>query len=507
MKNITLHKLLNSVGIIIPSEFINSEINNISFNSKDSKKGTLFLGRLGTKVDGGIYWQDAINNGAEAAIISKEAAKTFDDINLRRVLILENPLDYIFGQIISEFWNRPTRELKLIGITGTNGKTTIAFLLEYLLKDLGKKVALFGTLYNRWPNFKEVSTHTTDFADKLQPKLNEARKANVEFGIMEVSSHALAQSRISGCEFIATIFSNLSQDHLDYHPDMESYFETKKQLFKSPYLISKDSFAVINIDNDWGVKLFNNINALSLLISINNSERFLDYEDYFYITNKKITNKGSYFLFHTPSQEIEFFIPLVGEFNLMNALQAITVLYQLGFSLEAISNSIKSFPGVPGRMERVEIREKEFKKELPMVIVDYAHTPDGLEKVLDSISKFATGKIVTVFGCGGDRDSNKRSKMGSIAENLSDFIFITSDNPRTENPREIIDDILSGIKNKDKIFIEIDRYSAIKKAIQFAKIDDIVLIAGKGHEKYQILKNKTIEFDDKKVAYNFLINK
>ena len=506
-KNINLHKLLNSVGILTPSEFINSEIKNISFNSKDVEKGTLFLGRAGTKVDGGIYWQDAINNGAEAAIISKEVAKHYDKINYHRVLVLDQPLDYIFGQIISEFWNRPSRELKLIGVTGTNGKTTITFLLEYLLEELGQSVALFGTLYNRWPGFSEESHHTTDFADKLQPKLNHARNANVDFGIMEVSSHALAQKRISGCEFIAAIFTNLSQDHLDYHFNMQSYFKSKMQLFKFPYLLSKDSFSVINIDNVWGLKLLKNIDSSSFIISTNKNEKFLGNKNYFYVTKKELTKSGTSCLFHTPSQEIELFIPLVGEFNLMNALQAITVLYKLGFPLKSISKCIKSFPGVSGRMERLIIKEQDFKNHLPVVIIDYAHTPDGLEKVLESLRNFAERKIITVFGCGGERDSNKRSKMGSIAEKLSDFIFITSDNPRKENPKKIIADILSGIKNKDKIIIDIDRYCAIEKAINFAENNDIVLIAGKGHENYQILKNKTIDFDDKKVALHFLIER
>tara|TARA_Y100001970_G_C14258319_1_gene877355 strand:- start:11769 stop:13307 length:1539 start_codon:yes stop_codon:yes gene_type:complete len=504
MKKISLHKLLNLVGIVPPSELINSEIKNISFNSKDVNKGTLFLGRLGTKIDAGIYWQDAINNGAEAAIISKEVAEICKEINYNRVLVLDQPLDYIFGQIISEFWNRPSRKLKLIGVTGTNGKTTITFLLEYLLKKLGKRVALFGTIYNRWPNFTEDSTHTTDFADKLQSKLNDAIKANVEFVIMEVSSHALDQKRISGCEFIASIFTNLSQDHLDYHFDMEAYFQTKMKLFNPPYLLSDNSFAVVNIDNAWGNRLLKNIDSTSLVISLNKTAKLKDYQNYFYVTRKVFTNTGTSCLFHTPSEEIELFIPLVGEFNLMNSLQAITVLYKLGFPLKAISNSVKSFPGVPGRMEIVKIKEKDFNKNLPTVIIDYAHTPDGLKKVLDSLRFFTKGKIITLFGCGGDRDSKKRPQMAAIAEELSDFIFITSDNPRTENPKKIIEDIVTGIKNKQKINIEIERYVAIKKAINFAKKNDMVLIAGKGHENYQILEDKTIDFDDKKVAYHFL---
>tara|TARA_B100000674_G_scaffold115453_1_gene86718 strand:- start:11262 stop:12800 length:1539 start_codon:yes stop_codon:yes gene_type:complete len=507
MKNISLHVLLNSVGISPPSGFINPKIKNISFNSKDVEKGTLFLGLKGTKVDGGIYWKDAINNGAEAAVISKEAQKSFGEIDYRKVLVLDGPLDYIFGQMISEFWNRPSRELKIIGVTGTNGKTTITFLLEHLLKNLGKEVALFGTLYNRWPDFSEHSAHTTDFADKLQPKLNAARKANAEFVIMEVSSHSLAQNRISGCEFIAAIFTNLSQDHLDYHIDMESYFQTKMKLFKYPFLSSNDSFSVVNIDNEWGIRLINQVQSSCLAVSANKDKNFFNKHNYFYISNKELTNRGSYCLLHTPCEVIQLFVPLVGEFNLMNALQGIITLYNLGFPLKDICNSMKSFKGVPGRMERVEIIENDKKNLLPNVIIDYAHTPDGLKNVLDSIKNFAEGKIITVFGCGGDRDSKKRPIMGSIAEKFSDQIFLTSDNPRTENPNKIINDILNGIQNRNKIIVDINRYSAIQKAINLGKSDDIILIAGKGHENYQILKNETIDFDDKKVANSLLIEK
>ncbi len=511
MSNIQLHELLNSVGISPPSEFINSKIKNISFNSQDVQKGTLFLGLKGTKVDGGIYWKDAIDNGAEAAVISTEVGKSFREINYHRVLVLDGPLDFIFGQIVSEFWRRPSREIKLIGVTGTNGKTTITFLLEHLLKNLGKKVALFGTLYNRWPDFSEQSSHTTDFADKLQPKLNAARKAKAEFAIMEVSSHSIAQKRISGCEFIAAVFTNLSQDHLDYHIDMDSYFQTKMELFKSPYLSSNDAFSVVNIDDKWGIKLINQLDSSCLAVSINQDnnrdKKIFDDHNYFYISNKKLTNQGSYCLLHTPSEEIQIFIPLVGEFNLMNAIQAIITLYNLGFPLRDICNAIKSFRGVPGRMERVKIIENDIKNLLPNVIIDYAHTPDGLKNVLEAIKKFASGKIITVFGCGGDRDSKKRPIMGSIAEKFSDYIFLTSDNPRTENQNDILNDILKGIKNKNKIDVDIDRYSAIKKAINLGKSNDIVLIAGKGHENYQILKNKTIDFDDKVIASDLLIEK
>ena len=267
MRSIKLHKLLDLVGIIPSSNLIDQEINNISFNSKEVQKGTLFLGMPGLNVDGGKFCIEAIENGAEAAIIGSAAKERIGSIDRERILVIEDNLDYIFGQIVAEFWNRPSRKLKLIGVTGTNGKTTITFLLEYLLKKLGKKTALFGTLFNRWPGFSEVASHTTDFADKLQKKLNAAVEAESEFAILEVSSHSIAQKRISGCEFEAAIFTNLTQDHLDYHSDMESYFQTKRKLFLPPYLIEKDGISVLNHDDHWISKLSSDLEKRSSIVS------------------------------------------------------------------------------------------------------------------------------------------------------------------------------------------------------------------------------------------------
>ncbi len=507
MRSIKLHKLLSLVGIVPPSGLLNPEINNISFNSKEVQKGTLFLGKPGLNVDGGKYYIEAIENGAEAAIVGPSAKHNIGSIERERVLVIEDNLSYVFGQIVAEFWNRPSRKLKLIGVTGTNGKTTITFLLEYLLKKLGKKTALFGTLFNRWPGFYEVASHTTDFADKLQKKLNAAVEAHSEFAILEVSSHSIAQNRISGCEFEAAIFTNLTQDHLDYHLDMESYFQTKRKLFFPPYLIEKDGISVLNHDDPWISKLSSDLEKGSTLVSTKITRSEFKNDDFFYVTDKKFTESGSTCIFHTPTEKIKLFVPLVGEFNLMNAIQAITILYKLNFSLKELSKLIQSFPGAPGRMEKIEIDDNNVSRLLPTVIIDYAHTPDGLKKVLQSIKKLCEGKLITVFGCGGDRDRSKRALMGSIAEEFSDHVFITSDNPRSEEPQKIVNDILMGIEKREKITIDIDRFKAINKSIKFANKEDIVLIAGKGHEDYQILNDKVIDFDDRKIAYKLLQEK
>ena len=304
MPKITLHKLLDLVNIQPTALLLNPLINNISFNSKEVTKGTLFLGLPGSSSDGGIYWKDAINNGAEAAIISNQAAKISKELDHKKVLVLDKRLDYLFGQLISEFWNRPSRKLKLIGVTGTNGKTTVSFLLEYLSIKLGNRTALFGTLFNRWEGYLEKSSHTTNFADKLQPKLSAALEAGVEVVIMEVSSHSISQKRISGCEFDAAVFTNLSQDHLDYHSDMENYFQTKMELFKSPYLIKKGSYSVINADDKWGIKLLDNLNSNPLKISIKN--RNFKKDNFFYATNIHFNENGSFFVLHTPLIQLNF---------------------------------------------------------------------------------------------------------------------------------------------------------------------------------------------------------
>ncbi len=504
MRSIKLHQLLSLVGIVSPIDLVNSEINDISFNSKEVAKGTLFLGMTGLNVDGGEYCIEAIKNGAEAVIIGTAVKNQVGSIDPKKILVLEGDLDYIFGQIVAEFWNRPSRKLTLIGVTGTNGKTTITFLLEYLLRKFEKKVALFGTLFNRWPGYSEKSSHTTDFADKLQKKLNSAVESGSEFAILEVSSHSIAQNRISGCEFNAAIFTNLSQDHLDYHSSMDSYFQTKQRLFLPPYLSEKKGTVVLNWDDLWISKLSSQIKKRSSLVSTKKIKNESANEDFFYVTNKKFTENGSSCIFHTPEEKINLFVPLVGEFNLMNAIQVITILYKLNFSLKDLSRSIKSFPGVPGRMEKIEVENNDFSALLPTVIVDYAHTPDGLNKVLQSIKKICEGKLITVFGCGGDRDTGKRPLMGSIAEEFSDYIFITSDNPRSEDPKKIVSEILKGIKKRNNIKIVIDRFKAIKASIEFAKKGDIILIAGKGHEDYQILNDKVIDFDDRKIAYKLL---
>jgi len=381
MRSIKLLKLLDLVGIIPSSNLIDQEINNISFNSKEVQKGTLFLGMPGLNVDGGKFCIEAIENGAEAAIIGSAAKEIIGSIDRERILIIEDNLDYIFGHIVAEFWNSPSRKLKLIGVTGTNGKTTTSHLIEFLSSSLGNSSALFGTLINRWPNHEETSKYTTTFAVPLQAQLSKAVRAGVEYAAMEVSSHALSQNRVAGCDFSGAIFTNLSRDHLDYHDSMESYFEAKASLFRSHLIEDDGPRSVVNIDDKWGALLAKELNQKCWTCSLKENFQIREKPD-LYISNLQIMQDGYTGKLHTPFGAENFFSPLIGDFNLMNILQAVGILVQRGLPLNGLLAALKKFPGVPGRMQLINMDGFKVKDGYPLVIVDYAHTPDGLQNAL-----------------------------------------------------------------------------------------------------------------------------
>ena len=397
------------------------------------------------------------------------------------------------------FWGNPSNQMCLIGITGTNGKTTTSYLIEFLTSSLGNPSALFGTLINRWPNHEEASTYTTTFAVPLQAKLSKAVEAGVQYASMEVSSHALSQNRVAGCYFSGAIFTNLSRDHLDYHTSMESYYAAKASLFRSYLIEDGNPRSVINVDDKWGGFLAKELNHKCWTCSLKEKSKTREKPD-LYVSNLRITQDGYTGKLFTPFGSGNFFSPLIGDFNLMNTLQAVGVLVQRGFSLNDLVLALNHFPGVPGRMELINIDGFKVKDGYPLVIVDYAHTPDGLQNALIASRSLTNEKLICVFGCGGDRDKGKRSKMGEVASKFADYVVITSDNPRQEDPIEIIKDIQKGLTLDSKTFVETDRSLAIQIAIEKAMKNDVVLIAGKGHEDYQILKDQTIHFDDREQA-------
>ena len=483
----------------VPSGLANPEINNLSCDSREIEKGDLFLGLEGEKVDGGTFWAKAIDRGACAAIISQNASRLSPPTNEDPVVIIPDPVSLFIGQLASEFWGKPSNEMCLIGVTGTNGKTTTSYLVEFLTSALGASSALFGTLMNRWPNHEEISTYTTSFAVPLQEQLSKAVEAGVEYASMEVSSHALSQNRVAGCYFSGAIFTNLSRDHLDYHDSMESYFDAKARLFRSHLIEDGYPRSVVNIDDKWGALLAKELNQKCWTCSLKENSKSREKPD-LYFSNLQIMQDGYKGKLHTPLGSENFFSPLIGNFNLMNILQAVGILVQRGFPLNDLLGALNKFPGVPGRMQRINMNGFQVKDGYPLVIIDYAHTPDGLQNALIASRSLTKNKLICVFGCGGDRDKGKRAKMGEVAAKFADYIVVTSDNPRQEDPIEIIKDIQTGISVDSEILVEPERSIAIQFAIAKAAKNDVVLIAGKGHEDYQILKNQTIHFDDREQA-------
>jgi UDP-N-acetylmuramoyl-L-alanyl-D-glutamate--2,6-diaminopimelate ligase len=485
-----LRELLASVdGVVqLPQHpAVDTEIKGLKTNSHACVPGDLFIGMPGTRVDGGDFWQSAIASGAVAAIISPEAAQKHPPTPSACVITADE-MTKVCAQLAATFYGYPGQKLKLVGVTGTNGKTTTSHLVEYFLQLANLPTALMGTLYTRWNGFVQTAVHTTPFAVELQQQLATAVDAGNEYGVMEVSSHALAQGRVMGCQFEVGVFSNLTQDHLDFHRDMEDYFAAKALLFSPQYLKGR---AIINADDAYGKRLIASLNSQKVWsYSVDDSTASLWMSDLNYQPN------GVSGTLHTPKGEVAFRSPLVGQYNLENLLAAVGAVLQLGLDLQLVASAIPEFPGVPGRMERVQIIQEQDIS----VIVDYAHTPDSLENLLKASRPFIPGKMICVFGCGGDRDRTKRPKMGRIAAELADVAVVTSDNPRTEDPERILQDILAGIPETVKPIVICDRATAIRTAILQAQPGDGVLLAGKGHEDYQILGTEKIHFDDREHA-------
>nr|MCU0538197.1 UDP-N-acetylmuramoyl-L-alanyl-D-glutamate--2,6-diaminopimelate ligase [Hydrococcus sp. Prado102] len=374
---------------------LDREVKGICTNSHACQSGEIFIGMPGTRVDGGEFWQSAIASGAIAAIISPQAATkyppTFD-----ACVVLVDDIVSACAEVSAAFYSNPSQQLKMIGVTGTNGKTTTTHLIEFFLTQAQLPTALLGTLYTRWAGFQETAVHTTPFAAQLQQQLAEAWGAQNQYAVMEVSSHALAQGRVKECSFEVAVFTNLTQDHLDFHKDMEDYFSAKALLFNPDYLKGR---AIFNLDDPYGKRLIDNIASDKIWsYSVSNSDAD------FYTSDLQYQSDGVSGVLHSPAGKIAFQSPLVGQFNLSNLLAAVATVLHLGLNLETVIQHLPQFTGVPGRVERVRISEKQDIS----VIVDYAHTPDSLENLLKASRPFISGKMICVFGCGGDRDRTKR---------------------------------------------------------------------------------------------------
>lgn len=484
-----LRALLEALAVdvsAIAHPALDTEVQRLVTNSHACQPGDVFIGMPGTRVDGGDFWASALAAGAIAAVISPQAAQKHSPSPNDCVIVFDD-VAAVCAQAAAVFYGYPATQMQLVGVTGTNGKTTTTHLIEYFLAQADRSVALLGTLYTRWAGHNQVAVHTTPFALELQEQLADAAKAGCELAVLEVSSHALAQGRVQGCSFEVAVFTNLTQDHLDYHRDLDDYFNAKALLFSPHYLKGR---AIVNRHDRYGQRLLAQLDGAQVWsYSVDDPTADLWTSDLVYQAN------GVNGILHTPKGEAAFQSPLVGQFNLENLLAATGAALHLGVTLPVIAHALPHFTGVPGRMERVQTPNQDIS-----VIVDYAHTPDSLENLLKAARPFIQGRMICVFGCGGDRDRSKRPKMGAIAANLADWVVVTSDNPRTEDPDRILHDIVEGIPKTVEPSVIGDRAQAILTAVLHAQPGDGVLIAGKGHEDYQILGTEKVHFDDREQA-------
>ena len=457
------YKILQKV-----SDEINGE--DLEFDSRKIKQGDVFIALEGSIVDGHTFISKAIENGAKTVLVEKDVDKV-EGINY----FLVDGLREKMGIIASNFYGYPQNQLKIVGVTGTNGKTTTTYILESILGE--KNVARIGTVEYKIGDEIIPAPNTTPSSLEIIKICKKALEKNIKYLIMEVSSHGLDIGRVNMLRFEVGIFTNLTLDHLDYHKTMENYYLAKRKLFD---LVKDKKNSIINIDDEYGKRYLEYTNGISYGIGQGDIQGEI----------KQITREGQEVTIKIFEKEYKINLRLLGRYNLSNLLGAIGAVKTLGLSDEEIISKIPLIHGAPGRFEPVKI-DRDFT-----VIVDYAHTGDALENILKSINEFKTNRVITVFGCGGDRDKTKRPIMGGIAEKYSDIVIVTSDNPRTEDPEEIIKDIVVGLTKENHI-IEIHREKAIEKAISLAEKNDIILIAGKGHENYQVIGREKIHFDDK----------
>ena len=484
------------------------DVSGISCNSGDTTKGSLFVAIKGNKFDGHSFIKDAVAKGARVVVVEDVP---HDALGATIVAVPDSRL--ALAQIAARFYGNPSSDLALIGITGTNGKTTTAYLVESIFKAGGAKSGVIGTIDYHYGDKLTPAPMTTPESLDIQKMLREMADDGVTHVVAEVSSHALDLKRVDSLHFNAGVFTNLTQDHLDYHKTMDNYYKSKARLFNQllPQTGSKkDVYAIVNMDDHFGRRLVED--TVSNIIGYGIKTR-----DQVFPEHTRITLEGISANINTPRGRLEIKSPLMGEFNLYNILAAISVGISQDISLEDIKRGIEALDSVSGRFERIENRKSIH------VIVDYAHTSDALERTLVTLNTLSSGRIITVFGCGGDRDRLKRPLMGGISGKYSDLSIVTSDNPRTEDPDTIICEIEEGLKRSgvkkltpselikgscQKGYIAIvNRGEAIRYAIDAARAQDTVLIAGKGHEDYQIVGEKRITFDDRQEARNVIAEK
>lgn len=483
-----LKKLIKDLPISQVKGSKDLDITGVCANSKLVAPGNLFIARKGHTEDGTAFIPEALAAGAVAVLTD-----IYDPLIKHEVTQLIYPdVASIEGLLSAHYYQFPSAELFMVGLTGTNGKTTTSFLVKHLLDSVESNCGLIGTIEYIIGQHRYQATRTTPDVSTNQKMLREMVLQGCQSAVMEVTSHALDQRRVDNIDFDVAIFTNLTLDHLDYHHTMEAYAAAKNKLFTSLNHSRKKSHsypktAIVNIDNPWYFRMLEGCQANVLTYGLSSNADLS-------AKGITLTSKGTTLTLSYQGQQVPLRWPLVGQFNAYNCLAATAVGLVRGIPLKDIAEIMSSAPSVPGRLEIVP-NALDLK-----IYVDFAHTDNALANVLESLQELKTGRIIVVFGCGGDRDVTKRPKMAHVCEQFADIVIVTSDNPRSENPEEIIRQINQGFTKKDDYLIEIDRSNAIEKAIDIANPDDIILIAGKGHEPYQIFAHKTIEFDDRKVA-------
>ena len=485
---VRLLKLLRGVESDGAAAHGDLEIAEVAYDSRKVKPGTLFVAIHGEKTDGNEFIAEAIARGA-VAIVSEQARR--ESIPAEVPWIKVPFARRALASIAANYFGRPAEVLKLVGVTGTNGKTTTSFLVDSILRAAGCEVGLLGTISYRLVRDARPAIHTTPESLDLQNFLADVVRAGGTHAVLEASSHALAQDRLWGCPFAVAIFTNLTRDHLDYHKTLDDYFAAKRRLFEGTGAAAPGT-GVVNRDDAYGKQLAG-LAARTLTYGL---EPGAD------ITTRKpaLSFSGLEFTAETPIGKIEVRSPLVGRINVYNILGAIGAGVALGLPVDVIATGIAQLSSVPGRFERINA-DQPF-----LVIVDYAHTDDALRNLLSTAKELnPDGRIITLFGCGGDRDRAKRPLMGEAAGRLSDIVVLTSDNPRSEDPLLIINDAIVGLQRTNtKFLVEPDRERAIEIALDQARPGDIVLLAGKGHETTQVLRDRTIDFDDRQMARQML---
>lgn len=481
-----LKELFSGTEISVIGEPDGVEIRAIAYDSRKVTPGALFFALQGEKEDGNRYVPDALKRRA-VAIASEQARPSGIAADVSWIQILPQAQRRVLSSVSAKFYGQPAIALQLVGVTGTNGKTTTTYLVDSILRAAGKKTGLIGTIGYRMPRGGRDAINTTPESLDLQQMFAEIRDEGGSAVAMETSSHALAMDRLWGCHFAAAVFTNLTRDHLDYHKTFEEYFAAKRRLFEGTGAGAADT-AIVNTDDPYGHQL-EGLAAKTLTYGLKNGAQ---------ITTKKypLAFSGLEFAAQTPAGKIEVQSKLVGKINVYNILAAIGAGIALEIQNQAIERGVRELESVPGRFERIA------EGQPFLVIVDYAHTDDALRNLISTARELCPeNRIITLFGAGGDRDRTKRPLMGEAAGNLSDMVVLTSDNPRSEDPLRIINDVLVGLQKTGKKYrVEADRGKAIEIALDEAQPGDIVLLAGKGHETYQVLKEGTIDFDDREVA-------